>query len=229
MRVIVKIKSNVPKEGFRELIINNFKDYWCTPENESDFVRSLIDRVYPNVRPSINIMTNYAFAHKTIENCHMLISLNADDIEIRIFYDHIATLRELSGKFLKQFKTYIIKPHNYLFEHPNTVLISEAHNNNVLDAGVIALNYKDYISKTIKDRRSEFFLFCAISALAILTMVVTISLFHTPQKDTLIYELSSKCIAPFLASAILTGLNLLIFFWRLRTNTNIIWGHKYDY
>ena len=229
MRVIIKIKSNVPKIGFRELILSNFKDDWQLPTNEIDLVHNLIGRVYSNYREPISKMLNYSLEHRTLENCYMLISILSEDIEIRIFYDHIASLRELSGTFLKSFERFIIKPHKYTFKHQGNVIISEAHNNNILDEGVVALKVKDYFDKTVNDRRSEFLLFCFISFLSIITLVITISYFKSPRNVTLIYELASKCIAPFLASAILTGMNLLVYFWRLRANTNILWGHQYNY
>lgn len=229
MRVIIKIKSNVPKEGFKGLITNNFKNDWVSPDNEVVLVDGLISRVYPNYRDSLSKMTNYVFIHKNLENCNMLISIQSDDIEIRIFYDHIATLRELSGSFLKLFKLYIIKPHNYLFEHTNNVIISEAHNNNVLDEGKIALNFKDYVIKTFNERKSESIIFLLTAVLTFCTLFYMIYNFNSPVHNSLFYELSSKSIAPFFTTTILTGLNLLIFFWRLKSNTNIIWGHKYDY
>jgi hypothetical protein len=231
MRAIIKIQSNVPKAGFDSLITSNYNDSWDIPDDKIEIVENLIGRVYENHIDEIEKMKNYAFKHKTIDSCFLLISISNDNIDIRIFYDHIATLRELAGKFLKDFERFIIAPHKdkYTFDHNYPVIISEAHNNNILDEGIIALKTKDYYKKTIRDRKTEFFLFCIISFLTILTLILTIIFFSTPQKATLGYELVSKCIAPFFASSILTGMNLLVYYWHLKSNTNILWGHKYGY
>jgi hypothetical protein len=228
MRTIIKIRSSVPKEKNSGMILTHFSDEWQEPKDENELIAKLIDRVYPDYKPKIHDMYNIAISHKDLENCDMLISYLNEDIQIRIFYDHIATLRELSGSFLKSFYKFIIVPHKYSF-FVNEIVISEAHNNNRLDEGRIALNLKDYIKRTITDKWSEFILFLFVTLLMVFTLIFTIVLFDPSNVSTLGYELASKCVAPFLASSILTGTNLFIYFFKLKSHTNIIWGHKFIY
>ena len=224
MRSVIKIHSTIPQHGLKGAFEVLLAADWVLPADEDTTVRALIDRVYLEYRPDIERMNNFAFAHKMIPKCDMLVSFTGSDIQIRIFHDHIETLRELTGFFLKQFYDKLIAPSKYSFDVTEPITISEAHNNNILDVGVKAINRGDYIKKIIHDRYSELVFFCIVLMVTIATISYITWAFGTTAKQTLTYELVSKIIGPFLASSLLTVTNILIYYWRLRANTNIIWG-----
>jgi hypothetical protein len=227
MRSIIKLQSDVPKHPLKGAVEMHFDSVWLPPINEQKTVEALIGRVYPEYIDEIRGMDNCAFIHKTIPDCELLISHKDKDIQVRIFHDHIVTLRELTGAFLKRFYDKIVKAESHSFKI-DEIAISEAQKNNLLDTGACAVRRLDYCKKIWADRHTEIIFFFLVFAIAAGTLGITIAEFGTPSQKSLPYELASKVTGPFLASSILTLTNLVIYYWKLRTSTNILWGMRRD-
>lgn len=224
MRSVIKIHSNIPQHGLKGAFEVHLTAEWVLPADEESNIKALIDRVYLEYRSEIERMDNFALIHKRIPKCEMLVSFKGNDIQIRIFHDHIETLRELTGFFLKQFNDKLIAPSKYSFDVLEPITISEAHNNNILDIGVKAISRVDYIKKIAGDRYSELVFFVIVFLITIVTISYISWAYGKPAEQTLTYELLGKIIGPFLASSLLTVTNILIYYWKLKANSNIIWG-----
>jgi hypothetical protein len=222
MRSVIKIQTSHPKEGIQGSVQLFLGGYWKVP-NETNKVEKLIDRVFPDYADNLRNMNNFALSHIDISQCDLLISYNEDEIQIRIFHDHIETLRELTGKLFKEFYEKILKQGKMDFRIKE-ILISEGNKNNVLDRGIGAVKRFDYIKKALRDKRSEIFFFAVVVFVVIFLVIYIVDAYQTGKTDNIFYELITKIPGPFMASALLTITNIVIYYTNLRSKTNIIWG-----
>lgn len=223
MRSVITMRSNISRAGLEGALQVLLNADWKFPLNKDQVITSLISRIYPDYREEIKIMNNIAFVHKNISNCEVLFSYSDTDMQIRVFHDHLETLRELTGALLKEVATGLIKSAKANIEILAPIIISEAHNNNILHTGVMAIKQQDYMAKVIQDRNSEVSFFGIAFILSILMLIYISYAFGTHQNNTVFYEIVGKIAGPFLATSFLTGTNLLLYYWKLKEKTNIIW------
>lgn len=223
MRTIVTINSNCNKtEKFFKEYASHLKD-WKDPENKSELVDKLTTKVFSEVQPKIKGKKNLALINEKLKNCELLITFDENDMyfEVRIFYDHIQTLKRLTSVVLKSIQNDIQKQ-KHIFE-PTQIIIAEIQLDNVLLEGMYYNNRLALLKKIIfKDKKIEtIFVFVVFLFTVISLWYVWVNFKNND--DTIWYELGSKSLAPFATSTILTVINIWSYAILTYKNTNIVW------
>jgi hypothetical protein len=236
VRSIARIRTNIKTTDLSGAVGHHFARDWSCPTNKAfnEKLQQLLSRVHPDISQCIKHLTHVVLVHRHIDGCDALVSYSADDdvIQVRIFHDHIETLRDVTGKFLKRFyKSFAAKEKKVIFELDGDdegnryIEIAEVQKNNVLDSGVLGLRHLDYIRKTLRDRLSEFWFGLLATIVSLAGIAYLYCNFHVDPK-TFEYECISKLIGPFMAAALLTFTHLFLHYWALRAKTNVIWGAR---
>lgn len=223
MRTIVSINSNCTKtEKFFSEYSSHLKD-WKDPDNKSELVDKLTTKVFSEVQPKIKGKKNIALINEKLKNCELLITFDENDeyFEVRIFYDHIQTLKRLTSVVLKTIQNYIQKQ-KYTFK-PTQIIIAEIQLDNILLEGKYYNNRLALLKKIIfKDKLIEtIFVFFVFICTGFSFWYVFINFKNND--DTIWYELFSKSLAPFATSTILTVINIWSYAILTYKNTNIVW------
>jgi magnesium-transporting ATPase (P-type) len=222
MRTIINIETNCTKtRNFFSTQINQNFDSWKFPANETELIEDLKKLLYEAVKKDIDNKDNIALEHNTLKECYLLITFKEDDnsIQVRLFYDHIQTLRKQTSLLLKIFQKSIMDK-KFTFD-PTEITISEVQKDNVLDKGYYYKTTKSLLNKLIfKDKKIETIFVIIIFFITLYLIYYVINHF---KEQTLTYEIVSKCMAPFIASTILTLINITTYLIGAYKNTNIIW------
>jgi len=227
MRAIFKVKidmTNRDPDGFFQTIMSDYWDFYSEEAKASRY-SNLIEKVYANDRDYINSMEHLIAKHK-ISACECLISYgeNTHEFDFRIFQDSLQTLKNTTGRLLHDlyYKSLGLGLRRIKLVN-KTIEISEINQRNRFATGVLAIRKQDYIKKTFNDKRVET-IFLIITFIIFVASIISMSILFQNRRNSLNYEIISKLSGPFLASTLLTLLNLILHYNKLRRHSRVIWN-----